>query len=535
MSFALVLAVALASPAPSPASAEAFEIVVGGRILGEETVTRESSPEGPVLKSRIALDSPKGKIEFQQTLRLAAASGEPVDYALEIAIPGAVQEVRARKGATGWTIEAGPAGAPTLTREHPIAGASILLDNNLASHLDLLARTAKLAPGESRSATFVVPQAAAAIAGTLSRLEDLADQRRFVVEMGGVRLEIDARATDGGLLEARVPLQHALYRRKGAPVVARTEGSPADPRERELPLKTPEGDLGGTLTIPKGTGPFPAVVLLSGSGPNDRHETVGPNAPFRDLARALADRGVASYRFDKATTSASVMAKRSVTLRAEYDDDAQRAIALVRGTTGIDPSRVFVVGHSLGAAVAPRVAREAGDAVVGAVLLAAPGRPTDELVVEQVRAQAVLAGQDPDATAAPVAAQLKVIRDGGGDAPFLGAPPSYWRETFVLDTIADLKSLGKPALVAQGDNDVQVNVERDFGRFRDNVGEDGGRVTYRVFPGLNHLLMSYDGKSTGAEYGAKMTVAPEVSEAIASWIARVASSAKDAPHVAPAK
>lgn len=529
MSFALALVVALAAaPAPTPAAGpDVYEILVGGRVLGEETVLREAGAAGPVLKSTVALNSPRGRIEFRQTLRLSPESGEGIDYALEVAIPGAVQEIRARKTASGWTIEAGPAESPTMTRDNPIAGPSLLLDNNLASHLDLIARTARLAPGESRPTTFVVPQAAAAIPGTLSRLEDVADLHRYVVEMAGVRLEIDARSSDGALLEARVPVQHALYRRKDAPVVPKDEAPVADAREREAILKTPEGDLGGTLTIPKGAGPFPAIVLLAGSGPNDRDESIGPNAPFRDLARALADRGVASYRFDKATTSASIMAKRSVTLRAEYDDDAQRAIDLLRATTGIDPARVFVLGHSLGAAVAPRIAREAADKVAGAILLAAPGRAMDELVVEQVRAQAVLAGQDPEATVAPIAAELRKIREGGGEGPFLGAPPSYWRETFVLDPIADLKSLGKPALVAQGDNDVQVSVERDFARIRERVGEDGGRVAYRVFPGLNHLLMPYDGKSTGAEYGAKGTVSPAVADAIASWIASRASSAKD--------
>ena len=535
MCAALVFAFALASAPVPPPPAEIFEIVVAGRVLGEETVRRESGPDGPILRSSVTLTSPRGTLEFRQTLRLAPEGETPVAYALEIAIPGAVQELRANRTAEGWTIEAGPAGAPTLTKPLPIAGPSFLVDNNLASHLDLLARAARLAPGESRATSFVVPQAAAALTGTLSRLEDIADQRRLVVEMAGVRIEIDARASDGGLLEARVPMQHAIYRRKDAAVVRPDDAPVADARERDVMLATPEGELAATLTTPKGAGPFPGVVFLAGSGPNDRHETIGPNAPLRDLARALADRGIASYRFDKATTSASILAKRSVTLRAEYDDDALRAIDALRASAGIDPGRIFLAGHSLGGAVAPRIAREAGPKVAGAILLAAPGRPSDELVVEQVRHQATLAGQDAEETVAPIASKLKEIRAGGGSEPFLGAPPSYWRETFALDTIADLKALGKPALVLQGDNDVQIHVERDFGRIRAQVGEDGGRVAYRVLPGINHLLMAYDGKSTGAEYGARGTVAPEVADAIATWIRGLASSAKDAPRATPAK
>jgi pimeloyl-ACP methyl ester carboxylesterase len=527
----LGLALVLAAPAPADSQAsDTFEILVAGRSLGEETVTRETGADGVVLKSTVALTSPRGRLEFHQILRLGANGRDPLDYALEVAIPGATQELRAKRTATGWTIEAGPANAPTLKNDHPVQGLNFLLDNNLASHLDLISRSATLSPGASTPASFVVPQAAAVITGTIARLEDVADLRRLVVEMAGVRIEIDARASDGAMVEARVPLQHAIYRRKDAPPRAPEDAPVADAREREVVLSTPEGDLAATLTIPKGAGPFPAVVFLSGSGPNDRNESIGPNAPLRDLARALADREIASYRFDKATTSASVMAKRPVTLRAEYDDDAARAIEALRGAAGVDPARVFVLGHSLGAVVAPRIAGEAGPKVAGAILLAASGRPLDALVVEQVRQQAKLAGQDVDTVVAPIVAKLKEIRDGGGSEPFLGAPPSYWREAMALDVSADLRKLGKPALVLQGDNDVQVNVERDFGLIRKTVGEQGGRVTYRTFAGLNHLFMKYDGTSTGAEYGARGMVDLQVAEAIASWIRGLSSPAKDAPR-----
>lgn len=526
----LGLLFALAAPAP-----EAFEILVAGRSLGEETVAREEGPDGAVIKSTVALASPRGRLEFHQVLRLAPNRRDPIDYALEVAIPGATQELRAKRTEAGWLIEAGPAGAPTMKSEHPVQGLHFLLDNNLASHLDLIARSANLAPGTTSPASFVVPQAAAVISGTIARLEDVAGLRRLAIEMAGVRIEIDARESDGAMVEARVPLQHALYRRKDAPPRPPEQAPVADPRERDAVLSTPEGNLAATITVPQGPGPFPAVVFLAGSGPQDRHESIGPNAPLRDLARALADRGIASYRFDKSTTSASVMAKRAVSLRAEYDDDAARAIDALRAVSAVDPSRVFVLGHSLGAVVAPRIAAQAGPKAAGAILLAAPGRPLDALVVAQVRHQAAQAGQDVEATVAPIATALKEIRDGGGKEPVLGAPPSYWRDAMTADVSADLRRLGKPALVLQGDNDVQIDVELDFGRIRAAVGEDGGRVTYRSFPGLNHLFIRYDGKSTGAEYAVKGTVDPQVAAAIASWIEGLASPAKDAPKAKPAK
>ena len=115
--------------------------------------------------------------------------------------------------------------------------------------------------------------------------------------------------------------------------------------------------LPGVLTMPVGAGPFPAVALISGSGPNDRDETVGQNKPFRDLAWGLASQGIASVRFDKRTLAARAsLDLTTLTVKEEFVDDALAAVKLLRGTDGIDPAKVFLLGHSLGGYVAPRIA-----------------------------------------------------------------------------------------------------------------------------------------------------------------------------------
>ena len=124
--------------------------------------------------------------------------------------------------------------------------------------------------------------------------------------------------------------------------------------EREVTIDaggSGEWSLPGTLTVPAGAGPFPAVVLVHGSGPNDRDETVEASKPFRDLAWGLASRGVAVLRYEKRTRqyAAKVAAMKSFTVQQETVDDAVAAAALLRHTQGIDPKRVFVLGHSLGA------------------------------------------------------------------------------------------------------------------------------------------------------------------------------------------
>ena len=118
-----------------------------------------------------------------------------------------------------------------------------------------------------------------------------------------------------------------------------------------------EWALPGTLSMP--VGPIAAaVVLVHGSGPGDRDETIGPNTPFRDLAWGLADRGIAVLRYEKRTRqyAAKMAADRNLTVREETIDDAVLAAALLRTHARIDPARVFVVGHSLGGTLAPRIA-----------------------------------------------------------------------------------------------------------------------------------------------------------------------------------
>ncbi|MGO9207377.1 MAG: alpha/beta fold hydrolase, partial [Candidatus Limnocylindrales bacterium] len=143
--------------------------------------------------------------------------------------------------------------------------------------------------------------------------------------------------------------------------------------------------LPGTLTMPNGAGPFPAVVLVQGSGPHDRDETFGPNKPFRDLAWGLASRGIAVLRYDKRTFvyGAQMAADTSITVRQETTDDAIAAVALLRMTPKVDPTRVFLVGHSLGAYLAPRIAAQVPGELRGLVLLEAPTTPLPQLILIQ--------------------------------------------------------------------------------------------------------------------------------------------------------
>ena len=330
------------------------------------------------------------------------------------------------------------------------------------------------------------------------------------------------------VLQAEVPVQRAVLNRKGfEPAAVATSAGPngpgADRRETALAVKGSGGALPATFLMPKSDTPVPAVVFLSGSGPNDKDETIGPNKPFADLARGLGDRGIASLRFDKRTLAIKDKTKLAdVQLKDEYYDDAAVALALLAATGGVDPARIFVLGHSEGAMVAPQAAA-AFPGTRGIVMMAPGVRPLDVMLIDQMEFGAKLTGRSADEIAEQTQ-QLNeafaVIRDPQkkDTPPFMGAPASYWREVIALDVPKMVRDSKLPILVLQGDEDFQVRKDADFELLKTRAGTSGGRVTYRSFPGLNHLFMKVEGPSTGAEYGIPGRVDPAVATAIADWI-----------------
>jgi len=296
---------------------------------------------------------------------------------------------------------------------------------------------------------------------------------------------------------------------------------PAKAREREVTVGSGAWALPGTLALPaEGSGPFPALVLVHGSGPNDRDEAVGGAKPFRDLAGGLAARGIAVLRYEKRTkVHGAKMAGKPVTLEEEVVDDALSAAALLRATPGVDPKRVAVLGHSLGGTMAPRIASR-DRALAGIVLLAGAARAPEELVEDQMDYLASVGAAPKDVVAATKAdvARLKTLSPGSPEAAtatLLGVPASYWLSFRGYDPAATAKGLGIPVLVLQGGRDYQVTA-KDLERWKRAL-EGDPRATIRLFPSLNHLFVAGEGPSSPVEYERPGHVAPEVIEAIAAW------------------
>ncbi len=276
----------------------------------------------------------------------------------------------------------------------------------------------------------------------------------------------------------------------------------------ELALPVPElGELPGILTVPEGDGPFPAVILLQGSGPSDKNESVGNQKPFKDIAEGLAKQGIAVYRFDKRTYAygAEMAMKKDITLMDETIEDGVNAVQLLAEQEKIDPERIFVLGHSLGGNAIPAVAGELGEKPVkaaGYIMMAASPRPLDELMREQYD---YLYSLKPEITEEEQAQKdavfeeldrLQELDSLTEDDQVLGVYSAYWKWLDAYDILDCAQKISEPVLLLQGEEDYQVTME-DFAIWQDALGdmENWQMISY---PGLTHTFVS-GLKSEGAD------------------------------------
>ena len=281
----------------------------------------------------------------------------------------------------------------------------------------------------------------------------------------------------------------------------------------ELALPVPElGELPGILTVPKGEGPFPAVVLIQGSGSSDKDEAVGALKPFRDLAEGLAEKGVAVYRFDKRSYVYGMVMQKNhqITLMDESINDAVNAVQLLAAQEKIDPERIFVLGHSLGGNAIPAIARELEQKPVkarGFIMMAASPRPLEVLAREQYEFLYSLmpeVSEEKLAEKDAVFADLDKLKDLDAltdDDTVMGVWKSYWKWLAEYDILQAAKEITRPVLLLQGEEDYQVTME-DFGIWQDAIG-DRENWTLISYPGLVHVFIHGQKTEGDAVYGRK--------------------------------
>jgi hypothetical protein len=373
-------------------------------------------------------------------------------------------------------------------------------------------------------------------------------------EIGAVfrgRIANDPDSLEGSFVQSGMPGMLKLKRvRDAADLVRRRPQMPVCPfpyREEEVRYRNPRAKgrvtLAGTLTIPPGEGPFPAAILIAGSGSLDRDETVAGHKPFLVLADYLTRRGIAVLRADKrgAGESGGDSAK---ALTADYASDVEAGVAFLRTRPEVDGRRIGLVGHSEGGVIAPMVAAE-DRGIAFAVLMAGTGVPGEELVAEQIETSLELSGSDA-ATAArwgdaarKVVAALKISRDPAAAKEALTAKDGFadamassliaritatpWLRAFVaIDPRVALRGVTCPVLAINGSKDKQVPAGPNLAGIRQAL-QDGKNLHFEVeeMPGLNHMFQTAE---TGAplEYGhIEETMSPVALERIAAWIRAV--------------
>jgi hypothetical protein len=341
--------------------------------------------------------------------------------------------------------------------------------------------------------------------------------------------------TANGTSKQRVTIAvdaHGLISRLHAqPTGVAPPAPPAGVRELRVAVGSPP--LKGTLTLPAGHGRFPAVVLVSGSGPNDQDETVGPNRPFFDIAVGLAARGIASVRYDKrARDYPHGLNRTTFTLTREYVPDALAAVHLLQHEPAVNSHRIFVLGHSQGGTYAPLIAKRAPQ-LAGVILLAAGSEPLGAAMLRQVRYLATLPGPTGSQAKARLPAVTRMAAEIDNRAAlerasprtvlFGVAGPAYFLSGLRYDEVATARSIRRPLLLLQGDRDYQVTVANDLDLWRKGLAGRSG-VTVARFRQADHLFLDGSGPSTPLEYHKPGHVDPKVTATIASWIEKVKTS-----------
>ncbi len=287
--------------------------------------------------------------------------------------------------------------------------------------------------------------------------------------------------------------------------------------------------LSGLLSMPRGQGVFPAVVLVHGTGPQDMDESLGPNKMFKDIAHGLASLGVAVLRYDKRTKQHVNLytrdVLRTVTVKDETIDDCVSAVNFLTRNEHVDKSKIFVVGHSLGGTLIPRIAA-ASKAAAGFISLSGANGMMEDGMLRQAEYIAGLGGPNRErlqkeiATLKVQVARIKALSasDRQTDTVIFGTGPAYWLDMREHDPLVEIKNVERPLLFLQGGRDYQVTVDGDLTRWKTAVEGKSGSVEFKVYPELNHLMITGKGPCTPDEYKVAGNVDRLVVEDMSNWI-----------------
>lgn len=291
--------------------------------------------------------------------------------------------------------------------------------------------------------------------------------------------------------------------------------------------------LNGLLTLPENiTEPVPAVVFVHGSGSSNMDEKVGQLTPFKDLAEGLANKGIASIRYDKRSFAHGLKMVRDkstiITVKEETIDDAILATELLKKDSRIDSHNIFIIGHSMGGMLAPRIDSEGGK-YKGLIIMAGTPRKLEDVMLEQNKAVLCSTKGLVNWIVRKQVAKLSGLFSGlyelsdeeAKKKKVMGGTTLYYFKEMGEHSVADyLATTKKPMLIVQGEKDFQVSVEKDFNEYK-RLLNDKTNVEFRLYENLNHAFVNYlysDILKAKQEYNTERHIGEEVISDIADWI-----------------
>lgn len=289
--------------------------------------------------------------------------------------------------------------------------------------------------------------------------------------------------------------------------------------------------LDGILTLPADTSkPVPAVVFVHGSGASNMDEKVGKITPFKDLAEGLARHGIASIRYDKRSFKHGfkLLKEKDITVKVETIEDAILATEMLKVDSRIDKDNVFIIGHSMGAMLAPRIDAEGGN-YKGLIMMAGSPRRLEEIMVNQneevlqsVKGLMKWIVKKQIASITAMFDGLYLLSDEEAKKKKVGNGVTlyYFKEMGDHPASDYLISLEKPMLIMQGEKDFQATVEKDFNAYKELLA-DKANVTFRLYENLSHAFVPSvygDIMKAKQEYNVEQHIGEEVISDIANWI-----------------
>lgn len=294
--------------------------------------------------------------------------------------------------------------------------------------------------------------------------------------------------------------------------------------------------LDGCLTLPDNTdAPVPAVVFVHGSGSSNMDEKVGKLTPFKDLAEGLAKHGIASIRYDKRSFTYSLKMLKdknlTITVKEETIEDAILATELLRNDARIDSDKIFIIGHSMGGMLAPRIDAEGGN-YKGLIIMSGTPRKLEEVMLDQNDVAMESLNPLLKKLALKQVEQLKytfehlydISDEDAKRRKFAGGTTLYYfKEMGDHASPKYLNNINKPMLIMQGEKDFQADKDKDFGAYKALLC-DRSNVTFKLYKNLNHAFVPamYDSISKAKkEFNKERHIGEEVIADIANWIKSV--------------